>query len=159
MNTPSISTLILKNYNKKFDENEKLKIPTKTLDIKKLKINNLEIFKKNVSNNDSNRLNINYVECNGSLNEKKITELDFITNIDLVNKIIFYRELEIQKIIAILEYNIEIYKNIIVSMNYINEKEAAGPVKINKLQKYNDYKNEVKNYINRFIIDNKKRKK
>ena len=42
-------------------------------------------------------------------------------------------------------------------MNYINEKEAAGPVKINKLQKYNDYKNEVKNYINRFIIDNKKK--
>ena len=39
MNTPSISTLILKNYNKKFDENEKLKIPTKTLDIKELILN------------------------------------------------------------------------------------------------------------------------
>lgn len=159
MNISSITSLILKNYNKKFDEIEKNKCSTKKMDIQNLKINNLEIFKINRNNNDNdnNNLSDKYLKCNYSINNKKIENLNFITDIGLVNKIIAYRELEIQKIIAIIEYNIEIFKNIVVSINYITLRTPDNEARVQKLNEYNEYKNEVKIYIERFIVANEEK--
>jgi hypothetical protein len=153
MNISSISSLILKNYNNKFDEIEKKKCSNKKMNIKNLKINDLEIFKKNNDDNDNN-LSDKYIKCNYSINNKKIKSLNFITDIGLVNKIIAYRELEIQKIIAILEYNIEIFKNIVVSINYITLRIPDNEARVQKLIEYNEYKIEVKSFIQRFIVAN-----
>lgn len=159
-----ISKLLLQKYNTKFDEKNK--------EIKKIE-NNCE--KKDIKNimksylTDLNKLNstelftltkinikdtpLKTIECNYNKNMKKIQDLNFIQDIELVKKIIKYRKYEIIKEITLIKYYFSVYVNIItkiISIEYKKFKTEANYHDINNpLNVFNHTSNISQNEINK----------
>jgi hypothetical protein len=126
----NIISLILKKYNKTFDENkvnenvveEEENIVTEEdinktkAEFKKLLLEVADVEKETKCIIETKDL----FENNISLNSTKIHQMNFIQDIDLVAKVVKYRKLEIKKQIRIINLSIEVYKHVIVKLNCYN---------------------------------------
>ena len=129
-----ISKLLLQKYNTKFDEKNKeiknIENNCEKKDIKKImksyltdlnKLNSRDLFtltKINIKD-----IPLKSVECNYDKNNKKIQNLNFIQDIELVKKIIKYRKYEIIKEITLIKYYFSVYVNIITKIISIQYKK------------------------------------
>jgi hypothetical protein len=115
-NPINIISLILEKYNEKFDENEKDK-DKENIEEKCSTQYDYDYFRKllidiNSSQIDSQNKNKNKeIIFNTNIKVVNIHELNFIQDIDLVEKYVKYRKLEVAKQIRIVNYIVEVYKN------------------------------------------------
>jgi hypothetical protein len=133
----SITKLLLEKYNKDFDErkNEAEKID-KNCEISKKqisqimkayitdlnKLNSSELFELTKLEQPNRKINENKM-CDFTENFKKIQNISFIQDINLLKKIIEYRKYEIKKEIILTKYYFAVYNNIIskiLNLNYKN---------------------------------------
>ena len=190
-----ISKLLLQKYNTKFDEKNKeiknIENNCEKKDIKKImksyltdlnKLNSRDLFtltKINIKD-----IPLKSVECNYDKNNKKIQNLNFIQDIELVKKIIKYRKYEIIKEITLIKYYFSVYVNIItkiISIQYkkfktdpnyndinnslnvfnhnvnIQENEINQITKIynEKIHKLLEYKETLENILKKIFLENK----
>ena len=190
-----ISKLLLQKYNTKFDEKNKeiknIENNCEKKDIKKImksyltdlnKLNSRDLFtltKINIKD-----IPLKSVECNYDKNNKKIQNLNFIQDIELVKKIIKYRKYEIIKEITLIKYYFSVYVNIItkiISIQYkkfktdpnyndinnslnvfnhnvnIQENEINQITKIynEKINKLLEYKETLENILKKIFLENK----
>ena len=190
-----ISKLLLQKYTTKFDEKNKeiknIENNCEKKDIKKImksyltdlnKLNSRDLFtltKINIKD-----IPLKSVECNYDKNNKKIQNLNFIQDIELVKKIIKYRKYEIIKEITLIKYYFSVYVNIItkiISIQYkkfktdpnyndinnslnvfnhnvnIQENEINQITKIynEKINKLLEYKETLENILKKIFLENK----
>lgn len=110
----NVITAILKKYNEIFDENEKN-------ENNKIIINNNVNFKKLLLEIDKVEKETKCITENSELffnntNIKKIHEMNFIQDINLVTSIVRYRKLEIKKQIRIISLSIQVYKYVLIKI-------------------------------------------
>ena len=116
----NIISAILKKYNEKFDENEKSE------EINKIKQENDLNFKKLLLEVDNAEKETK--PCLTDFKElytnvktiKKIHEMNFIQDINMVRNIVTYRKLEIKKQIRIVSLAIQVYKYILIKIKSYN---------------------------------------
>ena len=133
-----ITSILLTKYNSKFDELQKEFDSTqktcndKQLDIKKImksyltdltKLDKSELF--NLTNLEDKPISLTKINCNYTSNPKQISEINFIQDLNLVKKIIDYRQQEIWKELALIQMYITIYNNIIVKILNIKLKDTV----------------------------------
>jgi len=133
----NVTKLLLEKYNKDFDErkNEAEEIEknceTNKKNISKImksyitdlnKLNKTELFELTNLEHPNRKINEN-INCDFKENLKKIQNISFIQDINLLKKIIEYRKYEIKKEIILTKYYFAVYNNIIskiLNLNYKN---------------------------------------
>jgi len=116
----NIISAILKKYNEKFDANEK------DDEEKKIRLNNDLNFKKlllEVDNAEKETTSCmpDFKELFTNVkNIKKIHDMNFIQDINMVTNIVTYRKLEIKKQIRIVSLAIQVYKYVLVKIKCFN---------------------------------------
>ena len=160
-NPSNIIAFILKEFNKKYEDekdekNEKDKKDEKDekeeetnikLNFKKilLEVNNIEFENKQYTKE---------LICDINLPIINITDLNFIQDINLVEKIVTYRKLEIKKQIIIINYTIEVYKNILIKIKCYEYNDAKKLVNIHKIEDLKTSKETCIDILNKFILQN-----
>lgn len=125
----SITEKLFKKYNQKFDtlkkefdETEK-QCDKKKLDIKqtmKAYLTDLKKLDKNdlfrLTNLEKPKIITTNVECNYKKNEKNITDMSFVQDLELVKKIIQYRKQEVWKELTLIQMYLSVYNNLIAKI-------------------------------------------
>ena len=142
-----ITDMLLKKYNKKYEEFEKNNIddkidiinPRDILDFKKiiLDLKGTNKTAKTLRNED-----IKEIDCDDTKKITKLSEMDFVHDLVLTEKIVIFRKLEIKKQIMIINYLIQSFK--IVSYQLIKYEEKNS-TKLGEEQIKKEYDILVKN--------------
>jgi hypothetical protein len=167
MSQQNIITIILKKYSENYSEKEitdefnNYDNKNEKLDFKKLLLEVNKIQDESKCNFVNKELILDK-----NIKVKNIDELNFIQDINLVDKIVQYRKLEIKKQIRIINRVIEFYKNILTKINCynyysneINENNLQNNILLNIVHKLNivqlnTYKQKCINIFNDFIFNN-----
>lgn len=157
-----ITKLIINKYNANFSEkqNEPIfktntNVEEKQLEFKKIL---LDIDKLNIQT--KNTINKNDIICSedNSKIEQKITDMNFVEDMDMVEQIVEYRKYEIRVQIMITNLLVEKYKFIIVNLLKLKQVKNNPNSNTNQIdteiRKLEIYKNELRSYINMFINQN-----
>ena len=155
-NPINIISLILEKYNEKFDENDKNK-DKENIEEKCSTQYDYEYFRKlliDINNTQIDAENINKnkeITFNTNIKVVNIHELNFIQDIDLVEKYVKFRKLEIAKQIRIVNYIVEVYKN---TLTLILCYPFLHKLKYNvDLEKLNKNKQECINRLNKIVLN------
>lgn len=142
-----ITDMLLKKYNKKYEEFEKNNIddkidninPRDILDFKKiiLDLKGTNKTVKTLRNED-----IKEIDCDDTKKITKLSEMNFVHDLTLTEKIVIFRKLEIKKQIMIINYLIQSFK--IVSYQLIKYEEKNS-TKLGEEQIKKEYDILVKN--------------
>lgn len=143
-------TNIINHLFKKYDEpyNNKetiLKDNTNILDFKNIIMELKNVEKKCTKLNDNKITSL----FNPSINVKNIYDMNFVDDLDLLERIIEYRKLVIRYIILICNYNIEAYKCLVLKITYLTQlrMDDTKNVDIKDIEYLNELKEKRKFYI------------
>jgi len=113
---------------------------------------------KTINKEDSVGCNVNnnelIVKNSDTPSIKNVSEMNFIKDINLVNKIIRFRKLEIRREILIFNYGIEVYKNLLVKYKFYKWGNPGSTTENDaNLQKIIDDLNKCEQYLNNIIYN------
>jgi hypothetical protein len=162
MSEQNIITIILNKYSKNYSEKE-ITDEFDNYDNKNVKLDFKKLLLEANKIQDESKCNFVNKELilDKNIKVKNIHELNFVQDINLVDKIVQYRKLEIKKQIRIINRVIELYKNILTKINcynyYSNERNEINLQNViqqlNIIQ-LNIYKQKCISIFNDFIFNN-----
>jgi len=125
-----ITDMLLKKYNEKYEAFEKNNVddkidninPRDILDFKKIILDLKDTNKtvKTLRNED-----IKEIDCDDTKKITNLTELNFVQDLTLTEKIVIFRKLEIKKQIMIINYLIQSFKVVCYQLIKYEEKNSA----------------------------------
>jgi hypothetical protein len=126
----NITDMLLKKYNEKYEAFEKNNTddkiddinPRDILDFKKIILDLKDTNKtaKTLMNED-----IKEIDCHDTKTPTKLTEMNFVHDLDLAGKIVIFRKLEIKKQIMIINYLIQSFKVVSYQLIKFTDKNLA----------------------------------
>ena len=158
-----ITDMILKKYNEKYEVFEKNNVddkidninPRDILDFKKIILDLKDTNKtvKTLRNED-----IKEIDCDDTKKITKITEMNFVQDLTLTEKIVIFRKLEIKKQIMIINYLIQSFKVVSYQLIKYEEKNSArlieNPIADDIRREYDiliKNKNNIKSILNSIL--------
>jgi len=162
-NISKITDMLLKKYNEKYENFEKNNIddkidninPEHILDFKKIILDLKDTNKsiKSLRNED-----IKDIECDNTETPNKITEISFVQDLSLVEKIVIFRKLEIKKQVMIINYLIQSFKIVSYQLIKYEEKNSTklleNPIPDDTMREYRVLtinKNTIKTMLKNFL--------
>jgi hypothetical protein len=122
--------MLLKKYNEKYEAFEKNNTddkiddinPRDILDFKKII---LDLKDTNKTVNSLRAEDIKEIDCDYTKTPTKLTEMNFVHDLDLAGKIVIFRKLEIKKQIMIINYLIQSFKVVSYQLIKFTDKNLA----------------------------------